>query len=325
MSFKEIIGQESAVLFLKNAFRQGRLAHAYIFVGPDGIGKMRTALNFAKLLVCEDPRDSEPCDACASCAKAGSSNHPDIQHVAPDGSFIRIDAIREACRRLHLRSFEVSRKVLLIHGGEYLNEESSNALLKTLEEPSPDTVIVLVASSLKSVAPTILSRCQRIVFSLLPPDVIEGILRDRFHIRGDEALYLAGASAGSLGEALRYHEDKLFERKNALIRNALDRDVPVDSFLKMTGQDRTERLKSVAEALEVLSFWFRDLLVARITGDTGHAINVDIKEEIARDARQFTLEEIEDRINAIADASRDLERNANIRIAVARLRSELWK
>lgn len=176
MSFKEVIGQENAVSLLKVAYRHNRIAHAYLFVGAEGIGKKKAALNFAKLLVCEDPKGEEPCDRCPSCLKGDAFNHPDIQMVSPEGQFIKIDAIREARRRLSLVGFESARKCLLIYDAQYLNDESSNALLKTLEEPTPNTVILLVADSIRSILPTIASRCQRIIFSPLSEKVIESIL-----------------------------------------------------------------------------------------------------------------------------------------------------
>ena len=106
MSFKDVVGQESAIVFLKAAFRSGRIAHAYVFVGPEGIGKRKAALNFAKLLLCENPLGQEPCESCVPCLKAGGSNHPDIQEVLTEGQFIKIDTIRESCRSLSLRGFE---------------------------------------------------------------------------------------------------------------------------------------------------------------------------------------------------------------------------
>ena len=127
MSFKEVIGQQSAVAFLKSAYKQGRIAHAYVFAGPSGVGKTNAAINFAKLLLCQGPKQEEPCDGCASCLKAAAGNHPDIQWVLPDGQFIKIDAVREACRRLSLKGFESSRKVLIVSGAQHLNDESSNA------------------------------------------------------------------------------------------------------------------------------------------------------------------------------------------------------
>lgn len=323
MSFKDVSGQESAIAFLKAVFSCGRIAHAYIFVGPEGIGKRKAALNFAKLLLCENPLACEPCDRCASCLKAEVFNHPDIQEASPDGQFIKIDAIREACRRLSLKGFESSFKVLIITQAKALNEESSNALLKTLEEPTANTVIILLADTLKSVLPTIASRCQKIVFSTLKHEAIENILIKQWGASLEAAAYSSQMAFGSLGAALKFHEDGLFSRKNELIRNALDRNCSLDGLLDLSSKERQDRQKNIQEALFVLSSWFRDLLLAKT--ESRSFINADKKDDIMRDARSFSFTELEERLVSIADTARELRHNANARIALTKMRVELWK
>ena len=323
MSFKDVVGQDSAIVFLKAAFSSGRIAHAYIFVGSECIGKRKVALNFAKLLLCESPLAQEPCESCVSCLKADGSNHPDIQEVSPEGQFIKIDAIREACRRLSLRGFESSFKVLIVAQAGALNEESSNALLKTLEEPTANTVIILIADTLRSVLPTIASRCQRVVFSSLKQEEIECILMKQWGTSLEASKYLSMMSDGSLGTALKFYEDGLFSRKNELIKNALDRNCGLDGFLDLSSKERQDRQENIQEALFVISSWFRDLLLAKI--ESRGFINVDKKDDIMREARLFSFTELEERLVSIADAARDLKRNANARIALTKMRVELWK
>lgn len=325
MSFKEIIGQEKAVSILKVAYRHHRLAHAYVFVGPDGVGKSTTALNFARLLVCENPKIDEPCEKCPACLKAKALNHPDIQWLSPDGQFIKIDSIREACRRLNLKSFESRTKVLIISQAGHLNEESSNALLKTLEEPTPDTVIILLARSLKSILPTIASRCQRVVFSSLNEEALVSILRNQYKMGEPISFYLARISGGSLGVALQCAQDELYARKNKIIDEALDSRCSLEKFMNLSAADRTERALKINEALGVLSTWFRDLLLAKVSHDKGDFINIDRREEILAVSRRFSFFEIEERISAIAEAAVEIEHNINARISLTKLRVELWK
>jgi DNA polymerase-3 subunit delta' len=326
VSFKEIIGQESAVALLKRAAAERRVAHAYVFVGPQGSGRKKTALNFAKLLLCADALNKEePCDACSSCVKADNANHPDIHRLSCDGPFIKIDAVREACRCLSLKGFESSYKVLIVDEAQCLNEESSNALLKTLEEPSRQTVIILIAPTLKSVLPTIASRCQRIIFTAFNQEVLEQVLQERFHIGRHEAVYLSRMTQGSLGRALQYHENQLFDRKNKIIKDVLDASLRLDDVMDLSKQERFERDKKIDEALGVLSSWFRDLLVARFSEGAAHFINSDRRDDLLRCGRVFTLAEIENRIAAIAQTGDDIERNVNARIALTKMRVELWK
>jgi DNA polymerase-3 subunit delta' len=325
VSFKEIIGQESAVFFLKAAHRHNRMAHAYMFVGPDGIGKKKTALNFAKLFLCEHPEAEEPCERCSSCRKAEASAHPDIQEVACEGQFIKIDAIREACRRLNLRGFESLKKVLIISEAQHLNDESSNALLKTLEEPTPHTVIILIVDTVKSILPTIASRCQKIAFSLLSEKTIRSILREDFGAGEEAATYLARMAQGSLGNALKYQQEGLFDRKNDLIWEVLDRRFSLSRFMSEAALDRSERQEKISEVLVVLSSWFEDLYKAKIVSDSEDFINSDRRKDIVRQAGLLSFSEIEERLQAIADALNDLERHINMRILLSKLRVELWK
>lgn len=326
MSFIEVIGQESAVALLKQAYHLKRIAHAYVFLGPEGVGKTKTASLFASLLVCENVRaEDEPCGVCPSCLKAKSSNHADIQWVWPDGQFVKIDAIREACRRLSMKGFEASGKVLIVPQADSLNDESSNALLKTLEEPSKDTVIILIATSLKRVLGTIASRCQRVIFHPLDPRVLEKLLSEAHGIARAEAAYLARIGQGSLGGALRYHEDGLFSRKNKMIENVLDPRKRLDDVIDLSKHERAEKTERIEEMLLVLSTWFRDMLVAKISGSQGEFINIDRKEDIVRAAQAYVFSDIEARVNAIAETRRSVERNANVRISLTKLRVDLWK
>ncbi|HAJ57121.1 MAG TPA: DNA polymerase III subunit delta' [Candidatus Omnitrophica bacterium] len=326
MSFKEIIGQESAIALLKRSFSIRRVAHAYVFLGPEGIGKKKTALSFTSLLACEDTQKTdEACGRCPSCLKASSGAHPDIQWVYPDGQFVKIDAIREACRRLSLKGFESSFKALVIPEAGALNEESSNALLKTLEEPSRDSVIILIAPSIKSILPTIASRCQRVAFASLNPGALFKILQDKFEVGRQEAGYLAGISCGSLGLALHYHQKQLFARKDKIIDDALNAGLRLDAFLDLSKHERTQKKDLIEEVLAVLSSWFRDIFIVQVSGQSDNCINAGRKDDIMRAARDLSLADIEGRIKSIAESYEEIRRNVNVRLSLTKLRTELWK
>ncbi len=324
MSFKEIVGQDIPVSFLKSAYHNSRLAGAYLFLGPEREGKEKAALEFAKLLVCLHPVSEEPCGKCSCCIKTGNFNHPDVQWISPEGQFIKIDAIREACRRLNLKGFESDRKVLVISGAGHLNEEASNALLKTLEEPTPETLIILLADTVRSVLPTIASRCQKVVFSSLGEEKLVSILTGKFAIKREAAYYLARISEGSLGAALQYNRDGLFSRKNKIIADALSRQGWTEEFMQWE-PDKEDRIYKIDEFLCVLSSWFRDLFLAKVCSGSEKFINIDRKEDILEAAGGFSFSEIESRLSAIAEAGLDARRNINTRIFLANLRSQLWK
>lgn len=323
MSFGEIVGHGAVISSLKRAFCNNRLSSSYLFTGPEGVGKQKTARVFVKLLVCERPHEAQPCGLCGSCRRVEAASHPDVQWVAPDGQFIKIDAVREACRRLSLKSFESGRKALVVTEAESLNEESSNALLKTLEEPTPQTVIILLARALSSVLPTIVSRCQRLFFAPLDEGTIFSILCERQLVK-EEALYLSRVCEGSLGAALRCHESGLFGRKNDIVSSFLSRDLPLDEIAKQMGNDKTEKGERWEESLSVLSWWFRDMFLAKMLPGCRQLVNCDREADIGRLSRMVSCAEIERRLAVLAETKAQRERNLNFRLSLARLRAELW-
>ncbi len=324
MSFKEVLRQDVAIALLKAAYQKNRLAHAYLCVGPDGIGKKETVLNFIKLLFCEEKKDGCACGVCSNCLKVGSYNHADIHWLEPDGQFIKVDDVREACRRLSLRGFESFKKVLVICQAQCLNEESSNALLKTLEEPNPNTVIFLLTDSIKSVLPTIASRCQRIIFSLLPEIVLIKFLIEHFHLKPQDALYCARIAQGSPGEALKCYRSGLLSRKNEIIKNVLSRGRALDKCIDFRSASTVDKQDAIDELLRVLSSWFRDILLAKASVSADYFINVDASDEILSSSRSFSMDDIIKRLSSIAEAFAQKSQNINERVSLAKLRVDLW-
>jgi len=225
MNLSDIFCQDKAVNSLKRAFETGRLAHAYIFDGIDGVGKFTTANAFAKLLLCKSPEIGEPrhsdggakhvdsCGKCESCKMLDSDNHPDFHHIYKElvqfssDPVLRkkqpidlpIDVIREfLIEKMQIRPSLSASKVFVISESEKLNAASQNALLKILEEPPNKSFIILLCSKLDNLLPTTRSRSQVIHFGPLSEDKIIGKLPD---VNTLEAKYLARLTCGSLGQA----------------------------------------------------------------------------------------------------------------------------
>ena len=175
MSFSAIYGQEGPIAVLRNAIGNKRVPHAFLFYGAEGIGKRTTALVFAKALNCKES-GTDPCDACTSCRKIDSGNHPDLLLIKPEGQFIKVADIKELQERLRFRPLEGAKRVVIIDDAERMNITSANSLLKTLEEPSPTNVFVLVSSRPHLLPMTILSRCHRLRFNPVQRDVIAAFL-----------------------------------------------------------------------------------------------------------------------------------------------------
>jgi DNA polymerase-3 subunit delta' len=309
MSFASIYGQEGPITVLKSALEKKRVPHAFLFYGAEGIGKRTTALVFAKALNCE-AGGADACDACTSCRKIDSGNHPDILIIKPEGQFIKVADIKELQERMRFRPLEGTRRVVIIDDAERMNITSANSLLKTLEEPSPTNVFVLVSSRPHLLPLTILSRCHRLRFNPVQRDVISAYLEKEHALAPDKALILSSSSGGSIGRALALHKgDYIALRDSILGRISKGTPDPL-GCLAMAGELAGDR-EDIEEALDILKTWYRDLLVFKETGRTEALINRDHAGDIGRLAGLTDVEAILRGIRTIQDAAAAIERNVN--------------
>jgi len=174
--FEDVVGQEHITATIKNAIKTNRIAHAYIFTGPRGVGKTTTARILAKALNCENPKDFEPCNECAMCKSINSSQTMDIIEI--DGASNRgIDEIRTLRESVKYAPTHGKYKIYIIDEVHMLTKESFNAFLKTLEEPPPHTIFVFATTDIHKVPLTIISRCQRFDFRRIQLEVIKKLLK----------------------------------------------------------------------------------------------------------------------------------------------------
>jgi DNA polymerase-3 subunit gamma/tau len=203
--FEDVVAQDHVTTTLRNAMKAQRIAHAYLFAGPRGIGKTTTARILAKALNCEQRDGVEPCNECSSCAEVVSSSNLDVLEI--DGASNRgIDEIRNLRENVKYAPARGPYKIYIIDEVHMLTAEAFNALLKTLEEPPEHVVFVFATTQPHRVPPTILSRCQRFDFRKIPPDKIETRLRamveqEKMAVDSDVLPILAQKADGSLRDA----------------------------------------------------------------------------------------------------------------------------
>jgi len=310
MPYGDILGQESCLTVLRRSLAKRKTAHAYLFEGIEGCGKRKTAIAFIEAVFCG--RD-EGCGQCSSCLRIAQSQHPDLQMIEPDGAFIKIDQIRELQKNLSFRPYEAPRKACIIDAVDRLNPAAGNALLKTLEEPPGNALIILLTAHVGAVLPTILSRCQRLHFPALPQTAVEEFLVGRDY-PPETARIAATLAGGSLKKALDISADEaLAERKNLLVRidSLTTREMsPLFSAAEELAGDKEKAL----EMLDLLATYLRDVLLMR--GGSPEIVNSDLLSLIVRNASRFSLDDIMTRIGNVFEARHALQRNVNPRLAL---------
>ncbi len=319
MSFREILGHERVISQLKTAVQKVRLSHAYLFLGPDGVGKGSTARALAAALNCAAPLpDGDACGDCSSCRRLKAGTHPDFLSIGPASEGhqpqIKIDQIREFRRLTAYPPFSGGWRVALIKPAEALtaqNEAAANALLKTLEEPPERHLLVLTAQAEADLLPTIVSRCHKLAFAPLPAALVARELEGRRGLAAAQAQLLAALSGGSLGRALALDPEAV---------QAQRRQVLADLEMLAQGSaaaalDWAQRLaKSRPELDNFLSLarlWYRDLLLCHFQAPASLLAHWDLSDELAREAAATPPEAWFQQFSALGTARRHLQANLN--------------
>ena len=276
MPFENLIGHEDQIKELVSSFNNNKVSHAYIFSGPTGIGKKQVAIEFSKLLNClnstksiSSNTNSYECD-CISCNKIDKHNHPDVfVFTYEDSNIIKVDDIRKDIEEMiHLKSFEGKSKVVILNDAERMNVYAQNALLKTLEEPPPFSILILITENAHMLLNTIRSRCLTINFSpLLESEIINHLTSNR-KIDLSDAEIIAKYSYGIMAKAINFDSENI-SKKKLIIEGLLDIDINsptslfdyAESIMDKYSKGNEEELKLY---FETVLYWLRDLLYIKI-------------------------------------------------------------
>jgi len=309
MPFSDIYGQEKQIRVLQNTMKRGRIPHAYLFHGIQGIGKRTTAKILAKALNCiQDNGDA--CGNCPSCLKIEHGNHPDVVVIEPEGIFIKIDAIRALQDQIKFRPFEGKKKVFIIVDADRMNDASVNALLKTLEEPSPSNILILTTSRVHTLPQTIISRCQKIRFHPVRPETIRSFLTDQLSMDKETTREIASSAGGSIGRALEIRKQSFLDFKKEIITLlSTARSIPLSLFFLADtfGNNRDSALQRLA----ILKGWYRDMLVYRETHDLNKLIHLDVAGDTKKLSKKMKVTDILENIKIISRTHDAIERNVN--------------
>lgn len=321
-TFSQIIGHVRATENLRRAIAAGKLAHAYLFSGPRGVGKATTALALSAAVNCDgDPNNA--CGHCESCRRIANGRHPDVIAIVPDGTFIKVDQVRALEQRLALPPHEARYRVIMIDGAESLHPSAANALLKSVEEPRTTTLFVLITAEPHRVPPTLVSRCQRVRFTPLSRDDVEVVLAQHVDPADyDQAVTrrVAGLCEGSPGHALALlGSDQLAAAQETMEKLATASTasdiVTIFDAAAEAGRDRPQLL----QALELLQLRLRDLLLSSVGLGDDHLVATDQAEQIGNEARKIGTACVLKQLRALQEARRALRGNVNAAVALETL------
>ena len=332
MPFSDLIDQRHAQALLRGALRSGRVSHAYLFVGPSGVGRLATARAFAQALLCAE-RGDDACGRCAACRKFAAGAHPDLRVIAPGGRTetgaerraVGIDQIRELKREAAYGPYEGPHKIFIIEDAEAMRAEAANSLLKIVEEPPPGVVMVLIAESTSALLPTLVSRSQLVRFSFVPAREIADALVERFGVPVDRARFLAALAGGRVGTALAAAAagEEPFDRRVEVV-TTLETVLRGDAVVRLDAADAVARQRDEIERwLDIAQLWVRDVVVWQETQDPSQLANLDSRQEVAAWAAWAAPVGLRHAAAAIEDAKADLVRNLNPRLVLETLFARL--
>ncbi len=303
---------------IKNAWENKRLASSYLFFGPAGTGRLFMARSLAKTVNCQ-ARSFPPCLVCPSCRKIENNNHPDVHYLQKENSsFIRIEQIHQMQREINLSPFEGGHKVFVILNAEDLTPEAENCLLKILEEPPADSLIILIASDLAHIFPTIISRCQKIRFNPTDPREAEIILNRDYNLDKPLSHFLAFVFEGRLGEALKFKDRNILNEKNRIIRQFITS--PDSLFNKFNLRDK-EQLNFI---LKILISCVRDIYLLKSGADESELINQDIRDQFLALTERFRFTDLDRMLAQLCNNLENVRQNINPRLVIDNLRL-LWR
>jgi DNA polymerase-3 subunit delta' len=329
--FRDVVGQQHAHRILKGALRSGRVSHAYLFVGPAGVGRLATARAFAQALQCAEGGD-DACGSCGPCRKVAAGTHPDLRVVTPgrtdtgaERRAVAIDQIRDLKRDAAYPPYEGRWKIYIIEETDQMRAEAANSLLKVLEEPIASTVIILLSTSTEALLPTLVSRAQLVRFTLVSADEIVKALMSRAGASAERARFLAAMAGGRPAAAFEAAGagDEPFARRLAVMTTL--REVQGgDIVAGLDAAEAVARQKDEIEGwLDIALLWFRDLAVWRMTGDAGLLANIDLRDDVARGAASARAADLTRAVDAVEEAKAALRRNINPRLILETLFTQL--
>lgn len=311
-NFGAVKGHEHIIKNLKSALKNGKTSHAYIISGPDGVGKKTVADAFARALQCEE-YDGDSCGKCVSCRSFDNGNHPDVFYVVPTKTkSLSVDDIRDQLiKNSEIKQYKYKYKVFIVDNADTMTNQAQNALLKTLEEPPHYVVILLLAESIDSFLPTIISRCVNLKLNPLSAGEVKEYLVEKENADAEKADFYAEYSQGCIGKAVELMQSEDFAEKRKTVLECIMEASDGGVIEAMNSAKKLEAYKGDNTVLDIAEMFFRDVLVYNTTKDKSLVIQKDLMDDIKKLSRKLSAEKIIVRCEAVTEAQKQLKANAN--------------
>lgn len=329
MSFENVIGHEKQGNVLLKQLDAGRLPHALLFEGPAGVGKTTFARELARIMLCEGDR-AAGCD-CRNCKRLTSGNQPAFKALRPpeEKQKFPVEMVRdEVVEALGLKSMEKGWRVFVFNNAEKMSDAAANVLLKTLEEPPEESLLILECESADAVIETLVSRCQRIRFTPLEDKRVASYLVESLDADHETASNVASLAGGSIGRAIEYLEGDFLELKNRVIDTVVGAgaddvfDAADDLAGSFDGKNLEEKRKKAYPALDALRLYFRDVMVRRISPEA-KVFNRDRKE--FSPVGSFPSVDPEKAMEVVDRTTASIRENVNFKLAFSRMMKDYVK
>ncbi|WP_409296397.1 DNA polymerase III subunit delta' [Peribacillus sp. SCS-26] len=306
---------------LKNSRVKNRVAHAYLFEGGRGTGKKEASLLLAKSLFCEQPEDGVyPCDACLSCRRIESGNHPDVHVVEPDGLSIKKEQIQALQGEFSKKAVESSQKVYTLLHADKMTAQAANSLLKFLEEPHKNTTAILVTEQVQRILPTILSRCQVVTFKPLSPDLFKESLLN--HGVNQQNAAIISRVTQNLEEGLAMNSDDWFAQAQKLMVKLYEvlRTNPLKALIYLQEEwfAHFKEKDQIDRGLDLLFLIYKDLLHVQLD-KRNLLVFKSLEKMLEQDALLISPKRLAEQMSAILEAKKRLMSNTNTQLMMEQL------
>jgi DNA polymerase III subunit delta' len=327
-----LIGNERIKRLLHRAVAEDRVGQSLLMAGPRGVGKYQFAVALAQALNCEQVRDGAACGSCGPCLRVERGEHADVRTILreskdpsvkkePKSQFIKIEQTRSMCEQAQFRPYEGRRRVFVIDDAEWLLPGAANSLLKTLEEPPPTSLVILVTSKPYVLLDTVRSRCQMLNFAPLSASEIEEHLK-KTNIPAEEARMRARLSRGSIGHALEIDLDQYRETRDTMLDIVETFGVPGEVAKLISASEYLGRRIDKEEFeihIDALMVLLDDLFHLKLDAPEESLTNKDIAERLERVSRKIRIEQINGWVERIEEIFRAMPRNINRQLAMESL------